>query len=436
MPGLVMSKVDRDVLRSIMRNVKFGSIVITGTNGKTTTARLISSILDRNGYTVLSNASGSNLERGILSSLVEHVDWRGNVEGDIAVLEIDEAELKNVIDKIYCRRLVVTNLFRDQLDRYGELNKLRSLVGESVSKLDTGTRLILNADDPLVRSLDRFASTDVEISFFGMNDNLGSLIKDDVRDVPNCVICQKRIAYSNYYYSHLGNYKCEECGFERAKPDLSIKTLHLRGMNGSEFELDGREYTGWQMYIPIPGLFNIYNVLGALLAVENLEINQDLLIDSLVKFKPVFGRFEKFNLAGKDCFLMLSKNPTGFNEMIKIVLDSNELINVVFILNDNYADGKDISWIWDVNFESVKNRINWMAAAGNRAEELLLRLKYANLEMDRVGLEKDMRKLINDISAIDNNEPVFVLATYTGMFDFRSVLESDGVAVQFWKDKI
>ncbi|HPH78990.1 MAG TPA: DUF1727 domain-containing protein, partial [bacterium] len=143
-----------------------------------------------------------------------------------------------------------------------------------------------------------------------------------------------------------------------------------------------------------------------------------------------------FNLAGKDCFLMLSKNPTGFNEMIKIVLDSNELINVVFILNDNYADGKDISWIWDVNFESVKNRINWVAAAGNRAEELVLRLKYANLEMNRVGLEKDMRKLINDISAIDNNEPVFVLATYTGMFDFRSVLESDGVAVQFWKDKI
>jgi UDP-N-acetylmuramyl tripeptide synthase len=436
LPGYIASMIDRNALKSLMQNLKYGSIIVTGTNGKTTTARIVSTILDRNGYSVVSNISGSNLERGLLSTLLEHADWQGKVEGDIAVLEIDEAELANIIDKVYCRQLVVTNFFRDQLDRYGELNKLRELVGRAISKMNTGTKLILNADDPLVRSLDVFASNDVEIKYFGMNEKFGVKQKEEALDVNECVICHKKLVYKNYYYSHLGDYNCSECGFARVKPNLTISELRLLGMNGSEFVLEGQKYSGLKIAMPIPGFYNLYNILAALLAVENLEIELNLIVESMVKFKPVFGRFEKFNLAGKDCFLMLSKNPTGFNEMIKTVLNSNERVNLILILNDNYADGKDISWIWDVDFEKLKDRINWVAVGGARAEELMLRLKYANLNMQTVGLEKDLSKLVQDIKVIKNNEPIFVLATYTGMFDFRKILENEGIAAKFWKEKI
>ncbi len=434
MPGLVLTKLNGDILQNISSRIKHGSIVITGTNGKTTSARLLSDVLSRAGYEVVSNSSGSNLERGLVSEFLDIINWKGEVEADIAVLEIDEADLKNVLSKVFCKELIVTNLFRDQLDRYGELESLKNLIAEAIRELSAGSHLLLNADDPLVRSLEESVMPGVDVLFFGVNSDVLPDSEDSTMDVHKCIKCSENLNYKKKFFSHLGEYKCEKCGF--ARPELGMELIGYDFIDAQKTKLsiNSAKCGLIDIEIALPGVYNFYNVLAVVSSACLMDVDKELVVESMSKFKPVFGRYEKVIMSsGKSLFLMLSKNPTGFNELIKTILINEKNLSLVFVLNDNYADGKDVSWIWDVDFEKLRDRVNWLAIAGKRAEDMKIRMKYADISMEKVGIEKNMQKLIADIDSMDANENIYVMATYTGMLEFRDILAKKGLVKQFWK---
>lgn len=432
LPGLVALYFDPNVLSRMTKAVKFGSIVVTGTNGKTTTARMITEALDRNGYGVMNNRSGSNLERGLVSGFLDVMNWRGETGVDVAILEIDEADLPNLVNKLSMRQLVITNFFRDQLDRYGELLSLRNLVRRAIEEMPTGAYLILNADDPLVSSLDNFVPDGVTVKYYGLELNYNC--EDFALDGRECFNCGEELYYDKKYLSHLGHYYCSNCGYRRHLPDVRAVDCRMNGLNGSEVTILGGREESRRVNFSLPGLFNIYNLLAVLTSVEQMEVDNNLLQESLVKFKPVFGRFEKVVIGAKIIYLLLSKNPTGFNELIKTICLHEGKLGLIFILNDNYADGRDISWIWDIDIEKLRDRVNWLAVAGGRAEEMMMRVKYADFNMDRVGQGKNYRSMINDLLSSSQAEEIFVLATYTGMMEFRAELHKMGYVSDFWKD--
>lgn len=433
LPGLMMSRIDPNVLRNLSNNLKHGSVVVTGTNGKTSTARIISAILDRHGYVVISNRSGSNLERGLVASYLEYVDWQGRANLDVAVLEVDEADLINILGKVGCRELVVTNFFRDQLDRYGELITLRDIVKRSVSDMLAGSRVVLNADDPLVNSLASAVPEGVEVVYFGMKIK-GEQKLNFAVDVNKCVQCGGDLKYSQVYLSHLGDYLCVSCGFTRPQLDLSLVRMEPKGILGAELEVESKKWGRQQLQTILPGFYNVYNVLAAVMAVDYFEVEIDLIADILQQVKPAFGRFEKILIAKKELYLMLSKNPSGFNELLRTILVSENPISLIFILNDNYADGRDVSWIWDVDFEKLAGRIGWIGLAGIRAWDMMLRIKYANIDIRRAGVEPDYQKLVEGVIQSEGSEPIFVMATYTGMLEFRAELQKRGLVTGFWED--
>jgi len=433
LPGIVARFFDGSVLRQMASRVKFGSIVITGTNGKTTTARMISDGLDRNGYIVLNNRSGSNLERGLIATFLDACDWRGEVDADVAVLEIDEADLVNLISQLSVKQLIITNFFRDQLDRYGEILALRDLVKQAVEEMNAGASLVLNADDPLVASMEDCVPEGVEVKYFGLKIEYES--DDFALDGRDCVNCGQELSYQKKYIAHLGDYSCKNCGYARMEPDVSIAEIESVGITGTKVIISRRSKDDLELFLPLPGVFNLYNLLAAVASVDLMDgVDDGLLKDAVAKFKPVFGRFEKVQVNDQEIYLMLSKNPTGFNELIKTLMVEGGGLNLVFILNDNYADGRDISWIWDIDLEKLRERINWLAVSGTRGEEMLLRVKYAEYPMERVGLEKNYRQLIADITAMPSSQRVFVLSTYTGMLELRAELQKKGLVEGFWND--
>lgn len=433
LPGFLMMKIDPDILGNLSSSLKHGSVVITGTNGKTTTSRLLSALLERQGYVVINNRSGSNLQRGLVASYLDYINWRGQGEVDVAVFEVDEADLINVLPSVACRQLVVTNFFRDQLDRYGELMALRDLVRKSVSDMAAGGRVVLNADDPLVCSLADYVPHGVDVKYFGL-DVKSSDDMDFAVDVNKCIKCGGEIKYDYVYLSHLGQYRCLRCGFARPELNVSASEIDFKGVEGSSLVVGFDQGESRIVNINLPGLYNAYNALAAMAAVDYYEIEIELIVDVFSQVKPAFGRFEEIVLDGRKVYLMLSKNPSGFNQLFRTILDGSDVINLVFVLNDNYADGRDVSWIWDVDFEKLVGRVNWVGLSGLRAQDMMLRLKYAGLDLSKIGIEQNYHQLVDDIIASPALGPVFVLATYTGMLDFRSEMQKRGLVSGFWED--
>lgn len=433
LPGLIARTIEPEILYKFCRQLRLGTIVVTGTNGKTTTSRLIKKVLETGGYNIVCNGEGSNLERGLISSLIKECDWSGKVDYDIGVFEVDEADLKNIMPKLFCRQLVVTNFFRDQLDRFGELNHLKTIVKQAISEMPAGSNLILNADDPFVGSLGKDVSG-LNVRYFGLNI-ADRAVKGESVDVTDCQICGDSLFYEKRYLAHVGKYYCRKCGFKR--PDLDWETNQYQGfgVDGMEIKVGNQKWGEFDLKLNLPGFFNVYNILAALAVVSELELERDQAIDAINKFNPVFGRFEKVVLDNLKLVLMLAKNPTGFNELIKTILENESKVKLLVILNDNYADGRDISWIWDVNFEWFENRIEWVCLSGLRGYELLLRFKYAGVDLDVVGVEENYDKILSDFIDLKDRGNIYVLATYTGMLDFRKKITNRGLLADFWVEQ-
>jgi UDP-N-acetylmuramyl tripeptide synthase len=429
-PGLIALKFDSKFVAKMSKNFPQGSIVITGTNGKTTTSRMLSCIFEQSAIKPLHNRAGSNLLRGIASTLLENSNFFGEIKNDLAIWETDEAVMPEAVRQVEPKLLLVNNLFRDQLDRYGEVDRLRKIWTDAVKKFGKYSFLILNSDDPQVAYLGK--GTKAKVIYFGLCDpGWGTSQLPRIADARFCPYCRAPLNYQTVYVSHMGNYRCPKCIIKRPKPNIFAGKIHSLEEESAQFSLV-TPVGETEIKLAVGGLYNIYNALAAASAAWALGINLKTIKAGLENFKAAFGRVEKFEVGGKILWLYLVKNPTGFNEVIKTLFATEEKKDVLIAINDLTADGKDISWLWDVDFEKLKGKTRNIFVTGIRAQDMALRLKYAEIKTP-VPIENDLEKALKE-AIKQSRERLFVLPTYTAMLEIRKILNKMGHGAKFWED--
>jgi UDP-N-acetylmuramyl tripeptide synthase len=419
LPGLVAERIDPHIGLKLARRISHGSIVITGTNGKTTTTKMLARILSDSGERLVMNRAGSNLSRGVVSALIEHASWRGRFAQTMGLFEVDEAAMLAVTRMVQPRDIVVLNLFRDQLDRYGELDTTAKLIGSGISVSEA--TLHLNADDPLVASLASYAHDAKRVEFFGLDDIPAAQLAHDITaDSNTCPICGRALKYTKVFYGHIGHYKCPEGHFDRPQPLTHAAQIQLGDQEGVSFDIvHATEHAEVSMHLP--GIYNVYNAIAALGVAVHLGIPLAHGIDSLEQVRAAFGRVEKLQLGSKTLYLLLVKNPTGFNQIIQTFLLNKKQQNALIIINDNFADGRDISWLWDVAFEDLRAQHHVIDVAGLRATDMALRLKYTEIPVR--DLNHNIGKALNQfIDQLPENGTGYIVPTYTAMLETRKRL--------------
>ena len=418
LPGLIAQKIDPTIISNLAGMLPKGIILVTGTNGKTTTVKMIAGILKESGLRVVCNFNGSNLSRGLASMLIQHADLAGTrMNGDIGLFEVDEAVMPEVTAKLNPNIIVVTNLFRDQLDRYGELDKTAEIIGSALKSVPQA-RMILNADDPLVANLSTY---NANVSYFGIDSDYKAFSQGPV-DLQRCLSCKAELAYHRRYFSHLGNYYCPKCHRSRPELDYLLKEISLT-MNGSSarFMASGANE---DITIKLPGFYNLYNSLAAASVAEYIQVPKATIRQALAATSAPFGRMEKISLSDdKNIFLILVKNPTSFIQSLDTLGLYNRRSKLLLALNDNLADGTDISWIWDVDFKTVSDFVEKIFVSGLRAEDMELRLKYAGFTKNMIVRENKLSSALETaVSQLDQGETLYVFPTYTAMLTLRRVL--------------
>ena len=349
-PGHIALKVNKHFVRDVLKASNMQIIVIAGTNGKTTTSLMLKTILEKNTNKVFLNESGANLLNGIASSLILNTK-KNTLPYDFAIFEVDENALPKLLEEVTPDYLILLNLFRDQLDRYGEVRTIATKWKSVVESLPSSVSLILNADDPQIGFLGE--STKAKVSYFGLEDiNLHQLKRDHAVDSLYCPRCQAPLTFTIHYYAHLGNWHCDSCGAK------------VSGLIYSKFPV-----------FPLSGIYNRYNTLAATLTTSLIGIPESNSAKSLENFTPAFGRQEKLTFEGKNIQVFLSKNPTSFNQSLRTILELGAK-HILFVLNDRVADGHDVSWIWDTDIEYAVTQFDHITVSGDRAYDMALRNKY------------------------------------------------------------
>ena len=432
LPGDVARVIDSDILRKLSQDLKYGAIVITGTNGKTTTARLISWLLEGAGHRVVSNRSGANLIFGVTAAALESANASGRLSADWGVFEIDEASLPKAIDEIQPKAALVLNLFRDQLDRYGELESIAKKIEAALANLPAGSTALLNADDP------RVAEIGLNLTgpplWFGLDDTtVAERELPHAADARTCPRCGASLIFDAVYVGHDGVYHCPNGDFERPPPDITAKNIKLDGFDNVAMTMHSTKAKQDQrIALPFGGLYNAYNVLAAYTAGITLGLDPGYIARRLQDFRAAFGRQERMEFRGRHLNLVLSKNPAGFNETLRTAVDLANGHNFLIALNDRKADGTDVSWIWDVDFERLKGKARALIPAGNRAHDLAVRFKYAGV--GATPPETDPGKALDAlVKATPEGETAHLLCTYTAMLDLRAELVRRGWAKPYWE---
>ena len=432
LPGDVARVIDRDILRKLSQDLKFGSIVITGTNGKTTTARLISWLLEGAGHRVVSNRSGANLIFGVTAATLESANGSGRLRADWGVFEIDEASLPKAIEEIQPKAALVLNLFRDQLDRYGELESIAKKIEAALANLPAGSTSLLNADDPRVAEIG--SNLNHPPLWFGLDDT--SVAEHDLphaADARTCPRCGASLIFDAVYVGHDGIYRCPNGDFQRPTPDITATGITLDGFDNIAMTVHSANAKQDQrIALPLGGLYNAYNVLAAYSAGITLGLDPDYIAHRLQNFRAAFGRQERLEFRGRHLNLVLSKNPAGFNETLRTAVDLANGNNFLIALNDRKADGTDVSWIWDVDFERLKGKAHALIPAGNRAHDLAVRFKYAGV--NAAPPETDPGRALDAlVKATPDGETAHLLCSYTAMLDLRAELVRRGWAKPYWE---
>jgi UDP-N-acetylmuramyl tripeptide synthase len=433
LPGLVVLGLDPDAIRGLSASLTHGVVCVSGTNGKTTTTRMLSDIVRIAGWEPVHNRSGSNLDRGIAAALVADSTWGGEVRSNVGVFEVDEASVPRVLLRLAPRVLVITNLFRDQLDRYFEIDALARRIGEAIRPMDAMT-LVLNADDPIVAYLGVAHSG--PLLAFGVDDpSVGGTIPQAISDATRCPKCKHPLVYTRVILAHVGEWRCDHCDFQRPPRDVSAASVQL-GPNESRIRLGGPGGSAMDdVIVPLPGLYNAYNALAAIAAARALGIGLPTATRALAGFKPAFGRLEVVEAEGRSLRLVLVKNPAGFNAAIGALLETDRHPRILGALNDRDADSRDVSWIWDADFEALAPRVTNATITGLRSRDLALRLKYAGVPRDRVTVVDGWLPALRwAIDATPPGEELVVIATYTAMLSLRDALAGLGFVGQFWED--
>ncbi|MEA2129861.1 MAG: hypothetical protein QOJ85_2752 [Solirubrobacteraceae bacterium] len=422
LPGKLLMRMEPHAIGRLAARLRGGSAVISATNGKTTTAAMVAAILERTGVRLVHNRAGANMAGGVASALLGAA-YRGGIDGDAGLFEVDEFWLDSVVPELRPRALLLANLFRDQLDRYGELETIADRWAATVAATPD-TRLVLNADDPLVADLGREHK---HVTYFGVEDDAVALSgMAHASDSKHCRRCGAPYVYDAVYMGHLGRYHCPNGDAQRPRPDVFATGVVLDGTRGARFELHlgGEQAT---VDLPLPGLYNVYNALAAAALAHELGAGLDDIAAGLAATRAAFGRAETVRVGGRELAILLVKNPAGANEVLRtLALDEGEL-DVLAILNDRTADGRDVSWIWDADFEQLADRVRRVTCSGTRAAELALRLKYAGVPADRLHVVPALERGLDDALAAGDGRLV-ALPTYTAMLALRELLVARGAA--------
>jgi UDP-N-acetylmuramyl tripeptide synthase len=433
LPGDVSRWVDPTILTKLARTLDQGAVVITGTNGKTTTAALLRHILEAQGTSTVANQAGANLIFGVTAAMVNRTGWNGDQPATAGLFEIDEASLPRLVTEVAPGTIVVTNLFRDQLDRYGELETTASHIRRALTQGPEGVTAVLNADDPMVAAL----GDDLpRVIYAGIDDS--SLVQPELShgaDAKFCPRCGSAFIFDGVYFGHVGHYRCPTGDFDRPIPDVRVASVEIEGMERMRLGVsDGKDNV--RVEVPLSGLYNAYNVVLALAAAKALGVPLSKSAVALRNFTPAFGRMERVLIDGRQAVLLLAKNPTGFNEVLRTAIRFGAGTSFLIALNDRIADGQDVSWIWDVDFEQLKAVAQHIVVAGDRALDLRVRLKYAEIPADRIEVVTDWRAALKRAAdSTPEGQTLYVLPTYTAMLELREVLTRDGALRRYWESR-
>ncbi|MBM2810259.1 MAG: UDP-N-acetylmuramyl tripeptide synthase [Chloroflexi bacterium] len=438
LPGHVIQRLDPSALQAIARRLPRGSVVISGTNGKTTTSRMIAHIASRTGVHVIHNRSGANLMTGIVSAIAAQTALSGRPRGDLGLFEVDEAHVAEAVDSLRPRCLALLNIFRDQLDRYGEIDLISSRWRKAVGRMPYDGLLVLNADDPIISRLADDASC--RVVTFGVEDPRvggGSIGHDaDRRLCPNC---GHRLRYARVTYAHLGAYECTECGWRRRTPETALTSVRAEGSDDMLLTIS-TDADAALVCLSLPGLYNAYNALAAAAICEAVGIPLSATAENLSTFTGAFGRYERVPIGAGEVRLALVKNPVGFNQVLAAGI-AGQATTIVIAINDHFADGTDISWLWDVDFEVLDTSASGadtrphFVCSGTRAHDIALRLKYAGLATADIEVEPRLEFALRiAVEDAEGGGRAIIFPTYTAMLDVRRSLQRRGSVAPFWED--
>jgi UDP-N-acetylmuramyl tripeptide synthase len=420
LPGLLALKMCPHILDVLAGQARRGVIVVTGTNGKTTTNNMIARILSEMGYKIVANLEGANLISGVATAFIKNTSFFGKISCDYACLEVDEAFFPSVCAYTRPDIVVVTNFFRDQLDRYWELDNTIKYIRKAIEKIPD-VKLVLNADDPLVAQLQNSVK-EKKALFFGLGEDVKRPGKEEqeIKEAKFCPSCNTPLNYEYYQYSQLGKYRCPQCLFGRPPADIEGRHVQLSEKITCMVRFPGGLSP---LTLPVTGLYNVYNALAAFTTGLAIKIKPKDIIRILQDFVPATGRMQSYHYLGKTIMLNLVKNPAGFNESLRVLLEVENQFDGLIAINDNYADGRDISWLWDVDFEVLKNhpQINFIICSGTRAEEMGLRLKYAGFSPAKIIIEPDLNSAVDRVLCGPGRRAC-LLATYTALWPIEKKL--------------
>lgn len=432
LPGKVLLKLQPDAIARLSRRLPRGSVVISATNGKTTTASLLATILGQADISVVHNRAGANMAGGVATALLDSTD-KGQLQGEVGLFEVDEAWTASMIAQIQPRVVILGNLFRDQLDRYGELETLADSWQQTIATLPPDTRVVVNADDPL---LARIGAAHPGTVYFGLNDTSHAESQPrHAADSKFCRSCGAALTYSAVQLGHLGIYSCPNGDFVRPEPSVAATQITSHGMNGSLITISTPEGK-IEASLPIPGLYNVYNAVAATAAALALGVGREQIARGLSAAKAVFGRVETLVIAGHEVAILLIKNPTGANEVLRTITEGGEEFDLWIALNDKIADGKDISWVWDADFEMLAAGAASVTCSGTRAEEMALRLAYAGVPRDSIAIDNEIERSFDAAvsAAARQQRQIFALPTYTSLLELRTAVAKRGEATDYWGD--
>jgi UDP-N-acetylmuramyl tripeptide synthase len=465
LPGVVARRIAPDTLRRLTASLPGGVIVVGGTNGKTTTTRMIAAILVADGRQVLHNRAGANLVTGLTATALAGTTLSGRVRAEIGLFETDEAVLARALAETQPRLVLLHNLFRDQLDRYGEVDTIASQWRAALERLPAEATVLLNADDPAVAALSE--GLHARVRYYGLEDTRHSGGATHHADSQFCRRCGARYVYTASFYAHLGHYSCPACGQHRPAPDFRLERLDLDGTTGSRLILtfpaiegkagdavpapDARGYL--ELRLPLPGLYNALNALAAAAAGLLLGATPARIRGTLETFSAAFGRIEHVDAAGKPLLLALIKNPVGASETVRMLTEGLGAwglglgpqppspksqvsgLHLLVAINDKYADGTDVSWLWDADFELLADCVARAVVGGTRAADMAVRLKYAGVAPEHVRVEPDLARALDmALASLPAGATLYALPTYTAMLELRGELARRGWVKPFWED--
>jgi len=433
-PGAIARRIDPLVLQKVATASEAHKAVITGSNGKTTTCRMLAALAQAAGTSVAQNRSGSNLLQGVTSVAVRKADLRGRMDARLLLLEVDEATMRRVAPEVAPDMVLITNVFRDQLDRFGELYSMARMLEAAIEALPAQASVVLNGDDPLVASFAPDAQA--RRLYFGLRtEDVGAEVPEHAADSIRCVHCQHALTYRRAYLSHLGDYECPGCGSRRPDLDIAVTQVQASPDGGADMTAETPAGT-MQVHVPLPGLHNVYNAAAALAGAFALgALEPRSARSALADLRPAFGRLEEITANDRRTVLAFVKNPASYNATLRLILRRPGRKHVLAAHSNTVVDGEDFAWLWDVDLEQLVPDLASLVVSGTRAEEVALRMKYAGANPSDIRVMPRRQAALNAaLAGIPSDEPLYILAGYTPMREFRRIMQQRGWVQPFWEE--